>query len=151
MLNDTNKSNNVFQLQITRLIVCCNTKKCKQTFFWFDVCFACDHVDYIEIRFAFSVDLNSECFTCVFFLASKFFEMTISSDSNHCWSCKLVVNMLHFDDLRNRYNREFRIENSLIWKNHCHRDFRIEFADLKNHCDRDFRIECFFRFLISLR
>ena len=28
-------------------------------------------------------------------------------------------------------------------KNHCNRDFRIEFADLKNHCDRDSRIEYF--------
>ena len=61
------------------------------------------------------------------------FSIEISWDDNIIWfesllklqaCCKYLVNMLKFDDLKNRYNRDFRIE---IWS-------------LKKHCDRDFRI-----------
>ena len=37
----------MLQLQVTRLTACCDTKRCKQHFFWFDVCSACDHVEYL--------------------------------------------------------------------------------------------------------
>ena len=61
-----------------------------------------------------------------------FFNIEIFWNDNIIWfesllklqtCCKYFVNMLKFDDLKNRYNR----------------DFRIEFWNLKKHCDRDFR------------
>ena len=36
-----------FNVQVTRLIACCCSKRCKQHFFEFDVCSACDHVEYL--------------------------------------------------------------------------------------------------------
>ena len=54
----------MLQLQVTRLSACCDTKRCKQHFFWFDVCFACDHVEYFyRNTIILSVDLNFECLT----------------------------------------------------------------------------------------
>ena len=56
MYTRTNKLNKEFQLQTSRLIACCNSKKCKQHFFWSRVCSACDYDEYfsfIEIRLYF--------------------------------------------------------------------------------------------------
>ena len=92
-------------MQIIRLIVCCETKKCKQIFFWFDVCFACDHVEYLILSKFDShcfVDLNSECFTCAFFLTSKFFEMIFFH--MFCKNFWIDASVLNF------------ASNMLIWK-----------------------------------
>ena len=59
-----------------------------------------------------SIDLNSECLTCVFSLASKFFEMI------KILSYALQQKLLLLWDLKDRYNRDLRIVSwsSEIWR-----------------------------------
>ena len=113
MFHCTNKSNNVFQLQIIRLIVCCDTKKCKQIFFWFDVCFACDHmiISKIDSHFLLIWILNV---LYTFFLTSKFLEMIFF----HMFCIEIREFVCLYVDVSIWKNIVIVIfaTNSLIWK-----------------------------------
>ena len=134
-MNCTNRSSNVFQLQITRFIVCYNTKKCKQHFFWFDVCFACDHdayFNFVEIEHTFCR------FELWMFYMRFLFSIEIFWNNQNFFICSVT-----------EISRSVCLYVDVsIWKNIVIVIFASLIVDLKNHCDRDFRIANFVFFAI---
>ena len=133
MYTRTNKFNKKLQLQTSRLIACCDSKKCKQHFFWFRVCFAImmnililSKFDHTFCRFEFEMSymrflLNIEIFwdDQSFFIC---FETEIS-ESVYFLTWRIIVVVI----------------------------FASKIVDLKNHCHRDFRIESSSQLIINLR